>query len=600
MSVKPTCSICLEDANARGGEPLTAPGCCGKWFHKRCIDAAVAAGNVNCPECRAPLPIAAPVSVPVPAHVVSALAPAVGFPRRQGFSFGCGATSSVSSAPATGIASPNFEDALLPVPPEATADSASAAFSVSNVTVSLTAKPEKPHTHTKSHPQFYASLEIKYDNPEISAAKTSVDIVCVLDVSGSMGGEKIENLKKAMEFVISTMGPTDRLSVVSFNDRSYRIHGLARMTEENKGTSKRLVNNLHAGGGTSIYDGMHAGWEVLSSRAYRNSSSCMFLLTDGQDHSNRDRQLAIARDMKAAGTSLFAFGFGDDHDSELMSSISEAAESVFTYVDTPDSVIDAFGGALGSQQGMALRNIVVNAAASVPGVKFKSAKSGIYQTIMTSGGAQFSTRFSNMYPGERRSILVEMALTDTTGGQLFSFLSGFPEIIGQPLFTANASYDIGTEVIGMKTDDEVCLVDRLSDGKLDTTAVRDRDVDAEINRSEVSAILQTALRLADHDKISEARTLITNAIAKLRSSVSFQTQHPAVSNLEVDLEDAQRSLSSRAEYMCGGRALMSEGYSDMSRQRCTYTKSSKNAMYQSPSSAQVQSSARASKTPHAY
>lgn len=61
------CGICLEAAQLRGGgRVLYSAGCCGAWFHQRCINAMKSSSNAEsrmqeivdccCPMCRAPLP----------------------------------------------------------------------------------------------------------------------------------------------------------------------------------------------------------------------------------------------------------------------------------------------------------------------------------------------------------------------------------------------------------------------------------------------------------------------------------------------------------------------------------------------------------------
>jgi hypothetical protein len=77
----------------------------------------------------------------------------------------------------------------------------------------------------------------------------------------------------------------------------------------------------------------------------------MFLLTDGQNGANLQQ--------KASGSFLFVFGFGADHDSQQLTAISNAAEGSFIFVETSDTVIDAFGGAIGGQMSGLMYNIAV-------------------------------------------------------------------------------------------------------------------------------------------------------------------------------------------------------------------------------------------------
>jgi hypothetical protein len=75
-------------------------------------------------------------------------------------------------------------------------------------------------------------------------ARSPLDLVTVLDVSGSMQGQKIELLKRAMCFVVDQLGPDDRLSMVSFSGEATRLTPLTRMTDAGKASTKVAVGNI--------------------------------------------------------------------------------------------------------------------------------------------------------------------------------------------------------------------------------------------------------------------------------------------------------------------------------------------------------------------
>jgi Mg-chelatase subunit ChlD len=204
-----------------------------------------------------------------------------------------------------------------PVTPSAATSTSTRTGVVPTVTVS--AAPEYTEVSRDEHQNFHVRVSLKYEEVEaLSAMKVPLDVVCVLDNSGSMSGGKLDSLKKAMDFVIQTLGPNDRLSVINFNSHPTVLHGLLKMSPANQGTAKSRIHALNATGGTNILEGMQQGWSSLENRQTRNPASCMFLLTDGQDRDNTQEKLELARRMKSAGTSLFVFGFGTDHDSEHM------------------------------------------------------------------------------------------------------------------------------------------------------------------------------------------------------------------------------------------------------------------------------------------
>lgn len=68
---------------------------------------------------------------------------------------------------------------------------------------------------------------------ELDELHVPVDLVCVVDQSGSMQGTKIELLKQTLNYIVDQMGVLDRLSIISFDTRAYdRSNGLKLMTTE--------------------------------------------------------------------------------------------------------------------------------------------------------------------------------------------------------------------------------------------------------------------------------------------------------------------------------------------------------------------------------
>lgn len=62
-------------------------------------------------------------------------------------------------------------------------------------------------------------------------SRTSVDLICVIDVSGSMSGPKIELVRETMRVLIETLTPSDRLSIITFESFGHRICPLKAITQ---------------------------------------------------------------------------------------------------------------------------------------------------------------------------------------------------------------------------------------------------------------------------------------------------------------------------------------------------------------------------------
>ena len=195
--------------------------------------------------------------------------------------------------------------------------------------------------------EAYATVTVAAeDEPSEVAPRKAVDLVCVLDRSGSMQGCKLEDMKSALKGIIQELGAWDRVSVVTFSDRASRDAPLMAMSEEGKRRFELALLGVFAGGGTDIGAGLELALRVLRQRRCRNSVTALLLLTDGQDASAPAALPALVRMACAEGCSIYGFGLGEDHDSGLMRHLGEMARSPYTFLRTPADMMPAFRGLL--------------------------------------------------------------------------------------------------------------------------------------------------------------------------------------------------------------------------------------------------------------
>ena len=220
--------------------------------------------------------------------------------------------------------------------------------------------PEK----TKNYSPFLVSLTSEDQFKKVK----NVDLICIIDVSGSMGGDRIKLVKESLIALVNLMEDSDKMALVTFASKVTGTYDFQPMTKENKGKMKDIINGLKASGGTNIYEGLKESLDLIKndySSGERITS--MILLSDGED--NRDvvnnfKNYLTGQEKQNYAFTLNSFGYGDDHDAILMNEISKIKDGGYFFIRQLSMVQESFVEIYGSLS--TVKNINVELVISSP------------------------------------------------------------------------------------------------------------------------------------------------------------------------------------------------------------------------------------------
>jgi Ca-activated chloride channel family protein len=177
-------------------------------------------------------------------------------------------------------------------------------------------------------------------SPEVKSHPSDAlpkDILFVVDRSGSMGGEKIEQARNALSFILDQLGEEDRFSIIGFDERlSVLDSELLRVDSRTIGSAQRFVGKLDARGNTDIDAALQAGLDILARGEDRDATRMMVFLTDGLPTAGITDDVAIARLVAEANDEMAArlhvFGVGYDVNTHLLDRLASDNGGSVTYI----------------------------------------------------------------------------------------------------------------------------------------------------------------------------------------------------------------------------------------------------------------------------
>lgn len=162
------------------------------------------------------------------------------------------------------------------------------------------------------------------------------DISFVIDTSGSMAGEKIDQARRALRFCLSNLNKHDRFNIIPFSHeaRTFR-NTLVPATSANIEEARRFADDLRGNGGTNINDALLTALDAASDGETDRPYLIVFL-TDGQPTigvTDPDEILKHVAGRNAGRVRLYVFGVGYDVNTRLLDLLAEQNRGARDYVE---------------------------------------------------------------------------------------------------------------------------------------------------------------------------------------------------------------------------------------------------------------------------
>ncbi|WP_415382823.1 vWA domain-containing protein [Halosimplex sp. TS25] len=198
-------------------------------------------------------------------------------------------------------------------------------------------------------------------------------IVLCLDTSGSMDGAKLDQAREGASWVFGLLEPDDYVGIVAFDSDASVVMRPTQWRETSREAAMSHVDDLGAGGGTDMYDGLDTARTALDSLGYRPETDDavrrVLLLSDGKDNSHEPADFRdLARDIDGSGIRILSAGIGTDYDEETIRTLGTTARGEWTHLESPGDIESFFGAAVEQAQSVVATDASLELDAA-PGVE---------------------------------------------------------------------------------------------------------------------------------------------------------------------------------------------------------------------------------------
>ncbi len=181
--------------------------------------------------------------------------------------------------------------------------------------------------------------------PGIPAQETAIskDVIVVLDTSGSMDGEKIEQAKEALVYILENLNEGDRFTIVEFST-GVRLYENELLNANEAQDAIDWVERLQSDGGTNIDEALTEAMNLVD----EERPTYVLFLTDGlptEGETDTPDILENVSEVAPDNVRLFAFGVGDDVDTVLLDNLVAEHHGASSYVrpgERLDESVSAF------------------------------------------------------------------------------------------------------------------------------------------------------------------------------------------------------------------------------------------------------------------
>lgn len=371
-----------------------------------------------------------------------------------------------------------------------------------------------------------ARLRIATRAPE-AAKGGAVNVVLVMDTSGSMEGQPITDARAAALAMVDTLADGDHLAVVAFGSRASVLLPATELDADSRKKARKSLDAMKAEGTTDLAGGLRQGLVEAQKFLVAHSINRIVLVGDGVPNSESEI-IMLAAEAASKSIPITALGLGPDYNETLMGAVAQRSGGQFHYVRESAEVASFFKGEVLRLKQVYASNVVLDVLPG-PGVRI-DAVVGLPAIPIGNGGLRVA--LGDISRADTRDLVVRLTTAPHREGasvELFDAVLGFDDPWSE----------------SEHVERRVFLGAKATTSDADLAKGRNSDVEDTAATMQAAATTVQAVEMIRNGENDRARDVLDQAAAQADKEATASTK-PALRNNAQKLRALSQSLPAPA------------------------------------------------------
>ena len=344
-------------------------------------------------------------------------------------------------------------------------------------------------------------VRLRIDAAKLKHSKRPpINVVLVVDSSGSMEGKAIEDARAAALALVDGLAEGDHFAVVTFDSLTRVLVPSTTIDAASQGSIREHIGKMAARGTTDLAGGLTAGLAEVQRGYLNNGVNRLVLLSDGVPN-DESAMASLGQTAASMQVAITALGLGLEYNETLLASLARQTGGKFHFIEDSAKVAAVLGEEVLRLERIVAQNLTLSLLPG-PGVSIAGVLGHNGQPLANRG---LQLGLGDLGEGSHRELIVRLRVGPHRDGaslELMDAVLGFQDAV------------VGAGLLERR----VFVAARASGDPAQVAASRDPQIELQFARALADAATVDAIALARGGQLAAANIVIDRAEPEARQA----------------------------------------------------------------------------------